>query len=366
MATVTATRTLIKKHLTRPYLNAGTSDAPQWVQIKKATEFTRSMNPETEERDYIADEQPTTELMQYKPSESLTVTMYFGEDDFNLFYSLYKKRATGDEAKMEWLLVYLYEEAWSGGYTYYRAEKTEATVAVDEFNSVDSTMTVSIYENGTPSMGFVYLEDGQPVFVEGELPEAEEKAAESAESASLVTVQDAYGTYALAESIREAMAAEHASETALIAAGLAYDGELASISLVLSASQSLKLVLKFAYGYDNAHYPRDYECTVPGKYSFQVGTAEGKISGISFDYSAMTMEGTYTGGHNDVGTCDGDDSAKHSKGEAVSDETGSGAGACLLAIAKNIAEALQAGSLGKGLSYAGGAISLDGEAIAGR
>ncbi|UKI52766.1 MAG: hypothetical protein L6V86_06325 [Treponema sp.] len=70
---------LIKKHKIGVFLNGGTSEAPDWVRIKKATEFTRSMNPETEERDYIADEHPTTELMDYKPSEDLTVTTYKGE-----------------------------------------------------------------------------------------------------------------------------------------------------------------------------------------------------------------------------------------------------------------------------------------------
>ncbi len=164
--------TLIKKHLVRPYLNAGTSANPEWIQIKKATEFSRAMNPETEERDYIADEQPTTELMQYKPSESLTVTMYYGEADFDLFYQLYKERATGDEAKREFLLVYLFEETTAGSSTYYYADKTEATITVDEFNSVDSTISITVYENGTPVNGYVELVDGVPKFTEGSMPVA--------------------------------------------------------------------------------------------------------------------------------------------------------------------------------------------------
>ena len=100
---------LIKKHLIRPFLNKGTSELPEWVQIKKATEFTRAMNPQTEERDYIADEHPTTEVMDYKPSENLSITMYKGEPDFELFYDLYKKRAIGSEAQKEFLLVYIFD-----------------------------------------------------------------------------------------------------------------------------------------------------------------------------------------------------------------------------------------------------------------
>lgn len=171
---------LIKKHLVKPYLNKGTSEAPNWVQIKKATEFTRSMNPETEERDYIADENPTTELMGYKPSEELTVTTYKGEDDFELLYQLYKDRAIGEEAKREFLLVSVFdsteiEDSEDGGEkkTYYYAEKSDATVVLNEFNSSSSTLSATVYENGTSVKGYVeFGEDGAVTFTAGAMPSA--------------------------------------------------------------------------------------------------------------------------------------------------------------------------------------------------
>ena len=171
---------LIKKHLVKPYLNKGTSEVPNWVQIKKATEFTRSMNPETEERDYIADENPTTELMGYKPSEELTVTTYKGEDDFELLYQLYKDRAIGEEAKLEVLLVSVFdsteiEDSEDGGKkkTYYYAEKSDATVVLNEFNSSSSTLSATVYENGTSVKGYVeFGEDGAVTFTAGAMPSA--------------------------------------------------------------------------------------------------------------------------------------------------------------------------------------------------
>lgn len=171
---------LIKKHLVKPYLNKGTSAAPNWVQIKKATEFTRSMNPETEERDYIADENPTTELMGYKPSEELTVTTYKGEDDFELLYQLYKDRAIGEEAKREFLLVSVFdsteiEDSEDGvkKKTYYYAEKSDATVVLNEFNSSSSTLSATVYENGTSVKGYVeFGEDGAVTFTAGAMPSA--------------------------------------------------------------------------------------------------------------------------------------------------------------------------------------------------
>ena len=51
---------MVKKHQIALMLNKGTSTSPVWTRIKKSTELTISMNPETEENDYIADESPTT------------------------------------------------------------------------------------------------------------------------------------------------------------------------------------------------------------------------------------------------------------------------------------------------------------------
>lgn len=161
---------LIKKHLIRPFLDKGTSAAPDWVQIKKATEFTRAMNPQTEERDYIADEHPTTEVMDYKPSENLSITMYKGEPDFELFYDLYKKRAIGSEAQKEFLLVYLFDSSVVENKTYYYAEKTSASVTVEELNASGKSLSCNVYENGTPVRGYVTIEGGTPTFTEGAMP----------------------------------------------------------------------------------------------------------------------------------------------------------------------------------------------------
>lgn len=161
---------LIKKHLIRPFLNKGTSELPDWVQIKKATEFTRAMNPQTEERDYIADEHPTTEVMDYKPSENLSITMYKGEPDFELFYDLYKKRAIGSEAQKEFLIVYIFDSSALENKTYYYAEKTNASVTVEELNASGKSLTCNVYENGTPVKGYVTIEDGVPTFTEGAMP----------------------------------------------------------------------------------------------------------------------------------------------------------------------------------------------------
>ncbi len=171
---------LIKKHKVAVFVNGGTSEAPKWIRIKKATEFTRSMNPVTEERDYIADEHPTTELMDYKPSEDLNLTAYKGEADFDLLYKLYKERSVGEQAKREFMLVYIFDSSTIKSVendketTYYYADKTDATIVLNELNISGSSISATVYENGTATKGYaVFDEQGEATFTAGIMPTAE-------------------------------------------------------------------------------------------------------------------------------------------------------------------------------------------------
>ena len=83
---------MVKKFQIAPYLNSAIDDEtglvdkldPVWTRICKTETFDLNMNPETEERDYIADELPTTELKDYNPSFSYsgsTVTVTIKKSD---------------------------------------------------------------------------------------------------------------------------------------------------------------------------------------------------------------------------------------------------------------------------------------------
>lgn len=117
--------------------------------------------------------------MDYKPSEDLTVTTYKGEEDFELLYKLYKERAVGEDAKRELLLVSIFDSSeiedsdTSSIVTYYYAEKTDATIALNEFNISSSTLSATVYENGTSTKGYVtFGEDGAVTFTAGTMPTA--------------------------------------------------------------------------------------------------------------------------------------------------------------------------------------------------
>ena len=76
---------MIKKHRIGLFVNTAASGMPAFKRIKKSTELTIAMNPETEDYDYIADENPTTEHLGYKPEIEQPLKMISGEDDFEYF-----------------------------------------------------------------------------------------------------------------------------------------------------------------------------------------------------------------------------------------------------------------------------------------
>ncbi len=61
--------------------------------------------------------------------------------------------------------------------TYYYADKTEATLVLNEFNSSSSSLSATVYENGTATKGYVEFEtNGSPKFTAGEIPTTNEAA----------------------------------------------------------------------------------------------------------------------------------------------------------------------------------------------
>ena len=90
--------TMVKKFHQLFFINSGTVSVPVWKQIKKATDNTISMNPETSVRDYIVDESPTTVLERYAPGMSFPITMYKGEEDYEYFYEKFYNLHTGADA----------------------------------------------------------------------------------------------------------------------------------------------------------------------------------------------------------------------------------------------------------------------------
>lgn len=163
---------LVQKHKVAPFLNKGTALSPEWIRIKKSTAFSINLNPETQEYDYISDESPTTEIKRYKPSLNQALTMYKGEEDYDLVFDRFFKLATGKDAETDFLLVFFQESKTVGDETYYKAWKCSSVMAISDLNSVDSTITFDLYLNGTMGKGYVTIVDGEPVYEDGDIPTA--------------------------------------------------------------------------------------------------------------------------------------------------------------------------------------------------
>lgn len=166
---------MVKKHQIAPFLNKAVGSdglvdksTPDWMRICKSTAFDLNMNPETEDRDYICDENPTTELKDYKPSFNTPLVMHKNEPDYKFIFGKFFNLDTGDKAKSELLLVFFQEPVDSADTpTHFKAWRVDCTIILNDLNSVDSTLSFDTNFAGTIKKGYVTISDGVPAFTEG-------------------------------------------------------------------------------------------------------------------------------------------------------------------------------------------------------
>lgn len=156
----------LRKYHVALLVNNGTSASPTWVQIEKSTDNTITMNGETEDRDFIVDEQATTVLNKYKPSLSEPITLFKGNPDYEYFWDLFYNTKVGTNATSEILVVFM-NETDDTETTSYKAWKCGCTFVCDNLNPVDGTLTFTINFNGSIAKGTVTVStSGEPTFSE--------------------------------------------------------------------------------------------------------------------------------------------------------------------------------------------------------
>ena len=166
---------MVKKHQIAPFLNKAVGSdglvdksTPDWMRICMSTAFDLNMNPETEDRDYICDESPTTELKQYKPSFNTPLVMHKNEPDYEFIFGKFFNQDAGDKAKSELLLVFFQEPVDSADTpTHFKAWRVDCTIILNDLNSVDSTLSFDTNFAGTIKKGYVTISEGAPTFTEG-------------------------------------------------------------------------------------------------------------------------------------------------------------------------------------------------------
>ena len=150
-----------RKHQFIPFINTSTTSDKVWSRIGKSTIFSLAFNAKTEESDYIEDESPTTELTSYVPSMDQELVTNEGDAAFDFIYSLAKKRATGEDAKKEFLLVF------AGTKTPYDAWNCPScTIEIKELNTVEQKITFALHF-GPIVPGKVAITANKPTFTAG-------------------------------------------------------------------------------------------------------------------------------------------------------------------------------------------------------
>lgn len=162
---------LVKKHKIGLFLENETS----YTRIKKSTTLTLSMNPVENEYDYIADESPTTELEDYKPSIDQDLAMYAGEPDYEMLWPYFFEMKTGDEAHKKCLVVFMHRPVDANGKDInvgattdvagYRAWLTDSVISMQDMNATDKKLNFKIIFGGGVTKGIATMQDGNPTFV---------------------------------------------------------------------------------------------------------------------------------------------------------------------------------------------------------
>ena len=143
-------------------VNTSSNDSSEtWLRIKKSTALTISQNPETEDFDYIADEQKSTEVKQYNPSIDQDLAILPNEPDYDWFFEQYKKHPIGSDAHYKFLITYLCDKQTEG--TYYSV-KQEGILSFTDFNAVDGVINYNISFCGTPVEGTTSISNGTFTF----------------------------------------------------------------------------------------------------------------------------------------------------------------------------------------------------------
>lgn len=156
---------MVKKHLIGLFIDTGNDvNNQRFRRIKKSTELTVSMNPVTNEYDYIADESPTSEVDKYQPSIDQPLTMYKDEPDFKMIFERFFKMNVGNDAHARVMLVYMFAGNKESGFL---AWESDCILQISEMNAVDSTITMNITFGGTVRKGYATVVNDVPTFTEG-------------------------------------------------------------------------------------------------------------------------------------------------------------------------------------------------------
>lgn len=139
------------------------ASVPSWARIGKSTIFNLAPNPQTETNDFIEDEMPTEEVMNYAPELPQELQCNKGDPAFDHMYDMFYNLPTGEEVKRNVLIVFAGNEGTETA-PVFRAWSTKATIIVETFDTVAEKISFKIKINNIDRVK-VTLTDGIPAIV---------------------------------------------------------------------------------------------------------------------------------------------------------------------------------------------------------
>lgn len=147
----------------------GTTQSPEWARVRKQNELKLKYDAEVSEDKFVDEEGPTSSVDSYKVSSDGEMKAYSGDKAFDFIDNIRKTRATGEDAEIETLKVYMYDKKTVSQTTAYAAERSKSIVTISEFGGEGgggkASINYTLTDNGDPTFGTATMsDDGVPTF----------------------------------------------------------------------------------------------------------------------------------------------------------------------------------------------------------
>lgn len=165
---ITPQKRSILQHLVNTKFPFKTGDTPEFHLVNEGvTELTESFNADTEDLQYIAEDQATSVVKKYAPSISLSAVMVKGDEVNTWIQKVINKLPVGEGADTEYIRFSLLDTYSPSGGTStdksYKAVKKSAVVSVDSIGGgagENIEMSVNLSGKGDPKYGYVTISEG--------------------------------------------------------------------------------------------------------------------------------------------------------------------------------------------------------------
>lgn len=139
--TTSVTEKIAKRTEVIPYMNLGTTDAPDWKRCGRGwKKFQENPNAQTESEQYINEESETTDTVGYSPQYNIECNLMYTDPTIKKVYTIAKDRLTGSDAVLDMLIV----DRFDGTEEACTARRESLAVAI---SSIDGTKKMAMTGN---------------------------------------------------------------------------------------------------------------------------------------------------------------------------------------------------------------------------